>query len=200
MQAQAASNRCSVRRDRRAVGDDASSAATGRKASIDTHAGTRPPKNGINGPAQRMRPLRRENHLGPGMIRLGAGRRKQVRNPPRDRGRRIDPVDRPGRKPHQPVQQQRIMRAGQHDGIGARRSPSPPRQAGRQLGGDFRDRLTSAPLKAASASEASSPIPPASLRSPARNRGSARACIRAARCPWCRARRRVLSSIWRRPA
>ena len=37
----------------------------------------------------------------------------------RDRGRGIDPVDRPRRELDEAIQQQRVMRAGQHDGVGA---------------------------------------------------------------------------------
>ena len=59
---------------------------------------------------------------------------EQIRDAPRDRRRRIDPFDRPGREPDQPVQQQRVMRAGQHNRVGARR---PIDEAGRDLGEDI---------------------------------------------------------------
>ena len=71
------------------------------------------------GPAQRMRPPGREDHFGSGMIGLAAGGAEQIRNPPGDRGGRIDPVDRPRRQPREAIQQQGIMGASQDDGIGA---------------------------------------------------------------------------------
>ena len=53
------------------------------------------------------------------MRRRGSGAEK-IADAPRDCRRRIEKVDRPGREPPQALDQQRIMRAGEHDGIGAR--------------------------------------------------------------------------------
>ena len=68
---------------------------------------------------QRMRPTRGEDHFGAGMIGFALGSGKQIRDTSRDRRRRVDPVDRPWRELDQPVHQQRVVGAGQHDGIGA---------------------------------------------------------------------------------
>src|SRR6202451_79581 len=60
-----------------------------------------------------------ENRHGrPGMI-AGLARTQQIGDPPRDGRRRIDEIDRPWRELAQAVDQQRIVRAGKHDRIGA---------------------------------------------------------------------------------
>ena len=43
----------------------------------------------------------------------------EIRGAARNRRRRIDPIDRPGCEPHQAIEQQRIMRAGEHHDVGA---------------------------------------------------------------------------------
>ncbi len=64
-------------------------------------------------------------------------RAEQLRRAPRDRRGGVDPLDRPGREPGQAFQQQRIMRAGQHDGVGAGRvAGAVADEAGRELGRD----------------------------------------------------------------
>ena len=130
------------------------------KRSIAVHAGTRPPKNGISALAQRVRPFEVKIISAPAVIGFAAGGAEQIRHPPRDRGRRIDPVDRPWREPDEPVHQQRIMGAGQHDGVGARRIVfAVADKARREFGRDIAASLTSPPLNAASASEARSAEP-----------------------------------------
>ena len=59
-------------------------------------------------------------HFRASLVGFAAGGRKQIRNPPGDRGRGIDPVHRPGREPDEALHQQRKMGAGEHDRIGAR--------------------------------------------------------------------------------
>ena len=56
-----------------------------------------------------------------GVIGFAAGRFKQIRNPPGDRGRGVDPVHRPRRQANQPVHQQRVVGTSQHHGVGAGR-------------------------------------------------------------------------------
>ena len=60
---------------------------------------------------------------------------EQIDDAPRDRRRRIDEIHRPGRELPQAMQQQRIVGAGQHDGVGALGVVA---EAGRDLGADFR--------------------------------------------------------------
>src|SRR6185437_3583758 len=67
-----------------------------------------------------MRLVRSKDHFGARGIGFATGRPEQVRNPPRDRRRRIDPVDRPRCKADKAIEQQWIMRAGEHDRVGAR--------------------------------------------------------------------------------
>ena len=67
---------------------------------------------------------------------LGPRRADQVDHAARDRRRRIEERHRPGRQPREAVEQQRVMRAGEHDGVGA--APVAVDEAGRDLGRDRR--------------------------------------------------------------
>ena len=91
-----------------------------------------------------------------------------------------------------PLQQQRIVRAGEHDRVGA--AAVALDEAGRDLGRDRRRRRPAAPLQlrlgTAGEPRASRPASP---RSRWRSRGSARGCIRAAPSPRCRAPTRACS-------
>ena len=121
-------------------------------------------------PAQRVRPLRREYHLRSGLVAFRTRRPEQVGHAPGDGGRGIDPVDRPRREPCQPVEQQRIVGAGQHDGVGAA-VPSPTKQGASSAA--ISASRTSLPLRSDSAKRGElAPSQPASPRSPARNRRS----------------------------
>ncbi len=152
-------------------------------------------------PAQRVRPLRGEDHLSAGLIRPRCREAEQIRNPSGNRRCGIDPVHRPRREPDQTIQQQRIMRAGQHDGVGTGRvACAVADEAGREFGGDIAASLTSLPLNAFRRARRDPPNPPASLRSLVKNPGSAPWYIRASRCPWCPAPRPAWSSNWRMPA
>src|SRR6478736_9717815 len=55
------------------------------------------------------------------MIGFAAGGPEHSRNAAGNRGRGVDPVHWPWRQPSESIDQQWIMRAGQHDGVGARR-------------------------------------------------------------------------------
>src|SRR3954447_11008850 len=68
---------------------------------------------------QRMRSSGGEDHLCAGASGAIAAGTEQLRDPPRDRGRGIDPFSPPRRQRLQPLHQQRKMRAGQYHGIGA---------------------------------------------------------------------------------
>ena len=83
------------------------------------YAGTRPPKNGISAWLSVCGRFEVKIISAPALSASRPGRAEQVDDAPGDRGRGIDPVDRPWREFYQPVQQQRIMRAGQHHGVGA---------------------------------------------------------------------------------
>jgi len=64
---------------------------------------------------------------------------KQLRHAPCNRRRRIDPVDWPWCQFHKPIQQQWVVRAGQNDGVGARRLViAGPDKAGRKFSRDLR--------------------------------------------------------------
>src|SRR5262249_57464293 len=65
---------------------------------------------------------------GGGLPRFGPAKRGA---PPRDRGRGIDEGPRPGREPLQALEQQRIVSAGEHDGVGA--PPAGIDETGRDL-------------------------------------------------------------------
>ena len=71
---------------------------------------------------RRRRPTGGENSAG------GAGRLarrapgREIDHAPGDRRRRVDKVDRPRRKPPQPVDDQRIVGAGEHHRVGAGRA------------------------------------------------------------------------------
>jgi hypothetical protein len=55
------------------------------------------------GLAQGVRPTRRENHPGPGMVGIADRRLQQIRDAPCNRRRRIDPGHLPRREPGQAV-------------------------------------------------------------------------------------------------
>src|SRR5262249_2700168 len=67
----------------------------------------------------RRRPARGEHDARGRGRRIARLRPAQIGDPARDRGRGIDEGHRPGREPLQAVEQQRIVRAGEHDGVGA---------------------------------------------------------------------------------
>src|SRR6202011_6261701 len=105
-----------LRRGRREGGKSCVKQITAISVTSSRDAATEKRYQGL---AKPVRPSRRENHFSPGMIGLAAWRSKQIRNPPCDRGRGINPGDLPWREGDQPVQQQGKMGAGQHDRVGA---------------------------------------------------------------------------------
>ena len=63
-------------------------------------------------------------------------RPEQIAHAPRDGGRRIEKIDRPRRERAQPPEQQRIVGAGEHDGVGAHAVVV--NEAGGDFGGECR--------------------------------------------------------------
>ncbi len=78
--------------------------------------------------------MRRARARSLGCFSASPDRPEQLRHAAGDRRRRVDPGDRPGRQPLQALEQQRIMRAGEHDRVGA--PPAARDEAGRDLGRD----------------------------------------------------------------
>ena len=108
-----------------------------RKLVVRLYAGTRPPKNGISAWLSVCGRLDVKIISAPA-VSIPARWAEQVGYATRDGGRRIDPVDRPWRELYQTVQQQRIMRAGQHDRVGA--GVAVPTKQGASSAADVRHR------------------------------------------------------------
>ena len=101
------------------------------------YAGTRPPKNGISAWLSACARFDVNTISAPAVSLSRPGPPEQIGDAPCDRGRGVDPVDRPWREFDEPIQQQRIMRAGQHDGVGTGGvSSAVADEAGREFGRD----------------------------------------------------------------
>ena len=158
------------------------------------YAGTRPPKNGVRAWLSLCGRFEVKIISAPASSDSLPGDPSRSDNAPGDRRRRIDPVDRPWREPDQPIQQQRVMRAGQHDGVGAGGVLAVADEAGREFGGISRVADRRCRSERASASEARSAEPTSVTSQPwARSRISAWVYSRFT-VPWCRAPRRAWSS------
>jgi len=129
--------------------------------------------------------------------RVGGARPDEVGHSPGDRGRRIDPVDRPRGEAHQPVQQQRIVGAGEHH-VSVRRPSRSTKQGA--ISRAMASSSTAASCSAASASAAKCADPTRVTSQPGRNPGSGRGVFPLHGGPRYRALKPAASATPRRPA